>query len=134
MKIEKAGFIAFPAADFEASVIFYRDLLELPVLTEGVDNFSKFMHFDCGNFGIHVYEWKKEFNRAHTGLQLYVEDVDALYAELKSSGVKFNGEVRDEPWGGRVVTVRDPDGNLFDLLNIDYETKLKTNESVEDIA
>lgn len=124
MKIVKAGFVAFPAADFEASVEFYRDLLELPVVKDGVDGFSRFMHFDCGNFGIHVYEWKKPFNRAHTGLQLYVNDVDSLYVELKNQGVKFSGEIRDEPWGGRVVTVSDPDGNLFDLLNIDYEPKL----------
>ena len=121
MKIEKAGFIAFPASNFESSVIFYRDHLGLPVLKEGEDGLSRFARFDCPGLQIHVYEWKKEFNRAHTGLQLYVKDVDTLYKELKEKGVQFNGAVRDEPWGGRVVTVRDPDGNLFDLLNIDFE-------------
>ena len=125
MKIQKAAFIAFPASDFEASLTFYRDLLELPIAAEGVDAFSRFAHFDCGGFGIHLYEWTKPFSRAHTGLQLYVADVDALHAELVSKGVEFNSCVRDEPWGGRVVTVKDPDGNLFDLLNADYEQKLK---------
>jgi catechol 2,3-dioxygenase-like lactoylglutathione lyase family enzyme len=125
MKIQKAAFIAFPASDFEASLAFYRDLLELPIVVEGVDAFSRFAHFDCGGFGIHLYEWTRPFSRAHTGLQLYVTDVDALHAELASQGVEFNGCVRDEPWGGRVVTVKDPDGNLFDLLNADYEQKLK---------
>ncbi|MFQ3226230.1 MAG: catechol 2,3-dioxygenase-like lactoylglutathione lyase family enzyme [Lentimonas sp.] len=120
MKIEKAGFIAFPASDFEASLRFYRDLLELPILKQGEGPLARFVRFDCAGFGIHVYEWTKPFNRAHTGLQLYVKDVDALYAELRAHGVQFNGEVRDEPWGGRVVTVCDPDGNLFDLLNEDY--------------
>jgi catechol 2,3-dioxygenase-like lactoylglutathione lyase family enzyme len=124
MKIQKAAFIALPASDFEASLVFYRDLLDLPVIAEGTDAFSRFAHFDCGGFGIHLYEWTKPFNRAHTGLQLYVEDVDSLYQELTSNGVVFIGCVRDEPWGGRVVTVRDPDGNLFDLLNADYEQKL----------
>ena len=120
MKIEKAGFIAFPASDFEASVEFYRDHLELPVLSEGVDEFSRFARFDCPGLPIHVYEWKKEFHRAHTGLQLYVKDVDALHRELSGKGVRFSGPVRDESWGGRVATVADPDGNLFDLLNIDF--------------
>lgn len=118
MKIEKA-------ADFEASVIFYRDHLGLTLVKEGRDDFSRFARFDCNGFGILVYEWTKPFNRAHTGLQLYVQDVDAAYAELKSKGVKFNGEVTSQPWGGRSVTVRDPDGNLFDLLNIDFEAKTK---------
>lgn len=126
MKIQKAAFIAFPASDFEASLRFYRDLLELPLLSEGVDDFSRFAHFDCAGFGIHVYEWTKPFNRAHTGLQLYVEDVDALHKELRSHGVKFSGDIRDEPWGGRVVTVSDPDGNLFDLLNGDFERAVKS--------
>jgi len=121
MKIQKAGFIAFPASDFEASTIFYRDHLELPVVEEGSDDFSRFAHFDINGFGIRIYEWKKPFHRAHTGLQLYVEDVDQIYQELKAKGVDFNGEVRDEPWGGRVVTLRDPDGNLFDLLNQSFE-------------
>lgn len=125
MKLQKAAFIAFPASDFEASVRFYRDLLELPLVKQGVDDFSRFAHFDCAAFGIHIYEWKKPFNRAHTGLQMYVDDVDKLHAQLRAQGVKFSGEVRDEPWGGRVVTIADPDGNLFDLLNSDFEKKLR---------
>lgn len=126
MKLKKAAFIAFPASDFEASLRFYRDLLGLPVVKEGTDDFSRFAHFDCSGFGIHVYEWTKPFNRAHTGLQMYVDDVDALHTELRSHGVKFSGEIRDEPWGGRTVTVADPDGNLFDLLNSDYEQQLNS--------
>ena len=120
MKIKKAGFIAFPASDFEASLAFYRDLLETPIQSQGTDDFSRFAHFDCDGFGIRIYEWSKPFNRAHTGLQLLVDDVDALHQELRAAGVKFSGEVRTEPWGGRVVTVSDPDGNLFDLLNADF--------------
>jgi catechol 2,3-dioxygenase-like lactoylglutathione lyase family enzyme len=126
MKIQKAAFIAFPASDFEASLKFYRDLLELPLISEGEDGLSKFAHFDCAGFGIRIYEWTKPFNRAHTGLQVYVDDVDALHAELRSHGVKFSGDIRDEPWGGRVVTVSDPDGNLFDLLNGDFERKIQS--------
>ena len=130
MKIQKAAFIAFPASDFEASIDFYRDLLELPIVQQGKDAFSKFARFDCNGFGIHIYEWTKPFNRAHTGLQLYVKDVDSLYAELKSKGAKFSGEIRDEPWGGRVVTISDPDGNLFDLLNADFDKTLSTESQL----
>ncbi len=121
MKLKKAAFVALPASNFEESLRFYRDLLELPIVTKGEDSFSKFVRFNCGGFGIHIYEWTKPFNRAHTGLQFYVEDVDSLHAELRSQGVKFSGGIRDESWGGRVVTVSDPDGNLFDLLNSDFD-------------
>ena len=124
MKLQKAAFIAFPASDFEASLHFYREVLGLPLIKKGIDDFSKFAHFDCAGFGIHIYEWTKPFHRAHTGLQVYVDNVDELHAELCAQGVKFSGEVRDEPWGGRVVTIADPDGNLFNLLNADFEKKL----------
>lgn len=125
MKIEKVGFIAFPAADFNKSLEFYRDVLELPLIKMGEDDFSKFAHFSCGNMGLHLYEWTKEFKRAHTGLQVYVKDIDSLYVELTEKGVDFIGEVRTEAWGGRTATLSDPDGNRFDLLNIDYEERLK---------
>lgn len=124
MKIKRPAFVALPASDMEESIHFYKNLLELPVLREGEDSFSKFIQFDTGGLDLHIYEWKKPFNRAHTGLVVYVDDVDRLYAELKSQGVKFSGEIRDEPWGGRTVTVADPDGNLFDFLNIDYADTL----------
>lgn len=97
MKIEKAGFIALPASDFEASLIFYRDYLELPIIKGGQDDFSRFAHFDITGFGIHLYEWTKEFNRAHTGLQLYVEDADRRHKELREKGVRISGSIRDEP-------------------------------------
>ncbi|BDS09003.1 glyoxalase [Oceaniferula spumae] len=126
MKIKRAGFIAFPASDFEKSVAFYRDLLELPMVAQGEDPFSRYAHFDCKGFGVRVYEWTKPFNRAHTGLQMLVDDVDSLHRELREHGVKFSGDIRDEPWGGRVVTVSDPDGNLFDLLNADFEDRLQS--------
>lgn len=126
MKIQKAAFIAFPATDFAESFRFYHELLELPLVSQGTDKFSKFARFDCNGFGIHLYEWTKPFTRAHTGLQLYVEDVDALYADLRSKGVEFRGDIRDELWGGRVVTVSDPDGNLFDLLNSDFDKIIST--------
>jgi catechol 2,3-dioxygenase-like lactoylglutathione lyase family enzyme len=45
-----------------------------------------------------------------------VEDVDRIYADAKAKGVVFNGEPQDEPWGARVVSLRDPDGNNLYLL------------------
>jgi catechol 2,3-dioxygenase-like lactoylglutathione lyase family enzyme len=45
-----------------------------------------------------------------------VENVDRLYADAKAKGVVFNGEPKDETWGARVVSLRDPDGNNLYLL------------------
>ena len=45
-----------------------------------------------------------------------VEDVDRLYAEAKAMGITFNGEPKDQTWGARMVSLRDPDGNNLYLL------------------
>jgi uncharacterized glyoxalase superfamily protein PhnB len=54
----------------------------------------------------------------HTGdgqvgglVHLYVADVDAWYAELRSRSVNVAFPPRDEPWGNRDLRIVDPDGN-----------------------
>ena len=45
-----------------------------------------------------------------------VEDVDRLYADAKAKGIVFNSEPKDQTWGARMVSLRDPDGvNLYFL-------------------
>jgi len=44
-----------------------------------------------------------------------VEDVDALYQELKEKGVEFIVEPKTMPWGQRVAYFTDPDGNLWEI-------------------
>lgn len=45
-----------------------------------------------------------------------VEDVDRVYAEAKAKGIAFNGEPKDQTWGARMVSLRDPDGTNLYLL------------------
>jgi lactoylglutathione lyase len=51
---------------------------------------------------------------------LYVEDLDALYAQLTAKGVEFVSEVQSPTagpnTGGRVVYAMDPDGIRIELL------------------
>jgi catechol 2,3-dioxygenase-like lactoylglutathione lyase family enzyme len=45
-----------------------------------------------------------------------VSDVDVLYAELRKAGVVFSGPPKDQPWGARMVGLKDLDGNNLYLL------------------
>ena len=45
-----------------------------------------------------------------------VGDIDALYGELRGTGVVFGGAPEDQPWGARLVGLKDPDGNNLYLL------------------
>jgi predicted enzyme related to lactoylglutathione lyase len=42
---------------------------------------------------------------------IIVDDVDALYREIISRGVRVAEPPEDPPWGGREMCVVDPDGN-----------------------
>lgn len=44
---------------------------------------------------------------------LFVEDVDALYAEFTARNVEFTREPADMPWGSREFVVKDCDGRLL---------------------
>ena len=49
------------------------------------------------------------------GLFLRVDDFEAAYERMRTAGVEFFGEPRDEPYG-RVVVFADVAGNRWDLL------------------
>jgi catechol 2,3-dioxygenase-like lactoylglutathione lyase family enzyme len=57
--------------------------------------------------------------RAGTGSQLvsFVDDVDAVYAELSAKGVEFVREPIDRDWGLRTAHFKDPDGNIWEIAH-----------------
>jgi lactoylglutathione lyase len=44
-----------------------------------------------------------------------VEDVDAVYEELRSKGVEFIRTPEDRSWGKRCAHFKDPDGNVWEI-------------------
>ncbi|MEU8988951.1 VOC family protein [Streptomyces sp. NPDC048558] len=49
-------------------------------------------------------------------LSVEVEDVDAVYAQVRASGAEIVRELRDEEWGVRRFFVRDPNGRVVNVL------------------
>lgn len=54
-------------------------------------------------------------------LVLTTGDVDALVTDLKSRRAVFETGPVTEPWGGRTAQLRDPEGNLIELLQLGVE-------------
>jgi len=44
-------------------------------------------------------------------MYVYVPDLEGLVADLRTAGVHVLAEPEDMPWGERIATVADPDGN-----------------------
>jgi catechol 2,3-dioxygenase-like lactoylglutathione lyase family enzyme len=49
-------------------------------------------------------------------LSVQVDDVDAAYAAAVAEGAQIVHPLTDEPWGVRRFFVRDPDGNIVNVL------------------
>jgi catechol 2,3-dioxygenase-like lactoylglutathione lyase family enzyme len=112
--------VRFLVDDFGESFRFYRDVLGLPV-GFGEEGEPPYASFTVGDGAVAIFErsGQEETVRLRapgdgTLLVLEVDDVDAEAARL---GDHVLAEpVNRADWGGRVVYVRDPSGNLVELF------------------
>ena len=97
--------VTVPSTNVEAAVEFYRRL----GLRQIVDGLPDYARFECpegeGTFSLHRVERVRE----GPGVMVYFEceDLDASVDELKSKGIPFDAEPRDQPWLWREAHLRD---------------------------
>ncbi len=111
---------AWFARDYERSIAFYRDQLELPVL-EGWDRGTddRGTMFSAGEGRIEILALPSDpapdsawDHRPPQGVLLVIErdEVDELYQRLESRGVPFKQGLTNQHWGHRSFIASDPDG------------------------
>jgi catechol 2,3-dioxygenase-like lactoylglutathione lyase family enzyme len=132
-----AHHFAVTVTDLDRAVAFYRDVLNLDVLTRfsvggdafatgvGVDGASaEFAHMDAGDARVELVEYTPEGDAtpAHdlnqpgaTHLGLAVEDLDSVYESLPDDVETF-AEPQTTESGTRILFLRDPDGTPVELL------------------
>jgi lactoylglutathione lyase len=54
---------------------------------------------------------------ASSQLVSFVENVDAVYADLSAKGVEFVRKPVDRAWGLRTAHFKDPDGNIWEIAH-----------------
>jgi predicted enzyme related to lactoylglutathione lyase len=103
--------------DLERSVRFYTEALGFFVADRWTaDGMLKGVMLKAGvcSIGLSQDDWSKGRDRQKgVGFSLWcstAQDVDALAARIKSAGGGLVEEPKDQPWGGRSLTVDDPDG------------------------
>lgn len=112
--------ITFNVSDLEKSKKFYEEILGLEKKYE----YSSYVGFECGGIEIGLIpKTAKERKRASSGpsVEFIVTDVKKFYDKLKHKGVKFIKKLHEEPWGGKQATFTDPDGNILEIAQIDWE-------------
>ena len=124
MVIEKIHATLLMVRDFEASVRFYRDVLEFKV----GDTDTGFMTFDIGDQTLAILDLslaakmiseeavqpEKEFI-PRSLFAIFLDDADAVYEALKARGVHFIKPPTTQPWGQRTAYFTDPDGNIWEI-------------------
>jgi catechol 2,3-dioxygenase-like lactoylglutathione lyase family enzyme len=112
----------FAARDYDASVTFYRDGLELPVVESWDDPDGKGTVFQAAAGQIEVLETTDDHPyTVPQGIRIAfeVEDIDEYYRDLLARSVTVEREPTDWPWKHRNIEVHDPDGiviNPFQLI------------------
>src|ERR1700724_481288 len=98
-----------PVTDVERAQQHYRDALgfEIGWLSPG----RVIMNRTHGKVAIFFRNKTPTFEAAVHWV--FVEDIDATYDELKSSGANIVEPLEKKPWGLRQFTVEDLDGNRF---------------------
>ena len=106
--------VTVPSLDVSRAVIFYKKL-GLKLIVNALPNYVR---FECptgeATFSIHLVDQLPKGE----GIKVYFEsdDLDTEVARLKSEGVSFDTEPRDEPWLWREARLKDPDQNQLILF------------------
>ena len=98
----------------EESVVFYRDVLEFEVESISLNSEPPMARLRGGELRLTLAQHLETMLRRGRGVHFFVgvEDVDRFYDQLAEKGADVQPPV-DEGWGGRFITLEDPDKYRF---------------------
>lgn len=94
----------------EESLSFYHDLLGFEITKHTPDSEPPMATLQAGSLKISLAQHLETMLKRGRGVNFFigVEDVDKYHDELKARGADV-WPPADEGWGGRFITLRDPD-------------------------
>lgn len=107
--------ITFHVSDFLEAVSFYENILGLQKKSQ----WHNYAVFDlCGIMLGLESGGERAVKKGVPDIYLQVDNVDEVYRDLKSKGVRFLTGLKDQSWGARTAKFVDPDGNMFILVQL----------------
>ena len=119
MSFKKIGSVILIVSEMEKSLVFYKDILGLPIKSQS-EAWTEF--FVNGT----VLAWHPAENKTKlkTGISILigfmVSDLETNVKKLKENKVKFFKEAKEEPFGKHAI-IEDPDGHLISIAEINTE-------------
>jgi catechol 2,3-dioxygenase-like lactoylglutathione lyase family enzyme len=115
--------------NLEESVEFYRDGLGFSLESDNMDAQPPIASVRSGSLRITLVQQMETMLKRGRGIHfvLGVSDVDAFHETLKAREVQVT-DPRDEGWGGRFVSLQDPDGYrlFFVTWKLDADPTIRT--------
>ena len=104
--------------NLEESVAFYAEVLGFEIESNNADAEPPIASLRSGSLRVTLVQQIETMLKRGRGVHfvLGVADVDEFYDELKNRSVAVT-EPRDEGWGGKFISLQDPDGYRLFLVN-----------------
>ena len=114
MRITGLDLLFLEVNNLEASVAFYQEVLGFEVETHNVEADPPMATLRAGGLKITLAQHLETMLRRGRGAHFFigVDDVDLLYVRLQNQ-IEYLQPPADEGWGGRFITLEDPDKYRF---------------------
>ena len=138
--IKGLSHIGISVKDLDRSIRFYRDLLGMDLVAE--ERFAGPQYEQIlalpgargrvalvkrSSLALELFEFEQPApmpadllrpvcDHGITHFCVEVDDIETEYSRLEAAGVVFHCPVIEFPWAAKAVYARDPDGNVFELL------------------
>jgi len=120
--IKRIWDITLTVTDLKKAVDFYENVLGFQKKYQ----YKDYAGFDCGGIEIGLKTWG-ELDKPRQGepcINFMVDDIDVSYQALIKKGVVFSEEIKNTPWGARIATFTDIDGNSLQITQVDWQKYL----------
>ena len=112
----------------EESLRFYHELLGFQIEKHTPDSEPPMATLRAGALRISLAQHLETMLKRGRGVNFFlgVDDVDKYYEQLKESGAEL-WPPADEGWGGRFITLRDPDN--YRLFFVTWDSKAQSSSA-----
>jgi catechol 2,3-dioxygenase-like lactoylglutathione lyase family enzyme len=117
--IKRIWDVTLTVSDLKRAISFYENILGL----QKKYCFKDYAGFDCGGVEIGLKTWG-ELEKPRKGepcVNFIVDNIDEYYNYLKGKGADFTEGPKDTQWGARMAILLDPDGNILQITQVDWE-------------
>ena len=117
----RIGFVRVFVSDFKIAFDFYTKQVGMELDFTDNSNWAQFKSGEDVSLAIELCdpartELGSKLVGRLVGVTLLVDDIDATYKRLSANGVEFGGKPEKQEWGGTLVNMRDPDGNILTIM------------------